>query len=488
MQTPDGPRGIYQRAGGDDPPLLPAGGPRLPEEKIFLIFLIGQALLWWLLPTLAFHNLPLDVVEGLAWGQNWPIGTYKHPPLQAWVLEIAALLGGRTDAGIYLTGAFSLAVTYWAVWRLGSLLLPPAQALAGVLALGGCFYFATVIPEFNPNVVQLPLYALCGLFFWRGCQHNRLRDWFFFGVCAGLGLWGKYSFILMIASFGLFVLLEREARQLLYFKGLWLAAAVAAAVFLPHFIWLATHGWQPLAYAQSRAEPAAHFGQTLFWIIAWLARGQAARRGASLRQRYLLMLAWGPFALLLALALLSGDKPRDMWGMALWPFIGLWLAGLLGSDWRRSRLARGVFFLAVAVMPLACLAGALLSTPMGYRPWRTEFPGRELAREAEALWRQQAGQRPLRIVISDNWFGGNVAWYSAARPQVMLFDQRNSPWVTPQMLAAQGGLVIWDARNGRMQPPDLALPDEIAGERKIVSLPFGNESMMVGLAVIKPWR
>ncbi|MEJ0062957.1 MAG: glycosyltransferase family 39 protein [Alphaproteobacteria bacterium] len=217
-----------------------------------------------------FRNLPLDVMEGLVWGHGWPLGTYKHPPLQAWILEIASVIGGHSDAAIYATGAGSLFITYVALWQLGKMLLPPAQAATGVLAMAACFYFATTIPEFNPNVVQIPLYALCGLFFWRGFRHDRLKDWLIFGLCAGLGMWGKYTFVLLLTGFPIFMLWEPQARRYGSVPAPYSAALTATLVFLPHLIWLIGHDWLPMQYAASRTEPVSYFWERFWWPVMFL--------------------------------------------------------------------------------------------------------------------------------------------------------------------------------------------------------------------------
>ena len=61
---------------------------RWPPERIVRAFLTVHVLIWWLLPALLQHNLPLDVIELLAWGREWQIVYYKHPPLPAWILEV----------------------------------------------------------------------------------------------------------------------------------------------------------------------------------------------------------------------------------------------------------------------------------------------------------------------------------------------------------------------------------------------------------------
>ena len=68
---------------------------RWPPTRIVWALLTIHVLIWWLLPALLQHNLPLDVIEQFAWGREWQIAYYKHPPLPAWILEAIAIVSGR---------------------------------------------------------------------------------------------------------------------------------------------------------------------------------------------------------------------------------------------------------------------------------------------------------------------------------------------------------------------------------------------------------
>lgn len=474
------------------------------ETRRFWLFAGAQALVWTLLPTLVFRNLPLDTIEGLVWGHGWPLGTYKHPPLQAWLLEGAALLGGRSDTAIYALSGGALLLTYWALWRLGRHMLEPAKALMGVFVLSSCFYFTAAMPELNPNVVQLPLFALCGLFFWQAYCWNRWRDWVGLGVCAGLGLLAKYSFVLLLLSFPLFLFFEPAARRLLALPGTWLSLSLAALIFLPHFFWLVSNNWLPFTYAQSRLVPAesvlelagylAQFAVTQLLVVSpmvllvWLARRDEPPLYGEGR-RYLDVIAWAPFAVTLVSIMLAGGKPRDMWGMALWPFLGLWLAVRWFPTWEASVWVRNLLRAAWVIIPLCVIGGALYSVPYGFRPWRANFPGHELAQLGDSLWQSEARGEPLRVIISDTWYGGNVAWYGRDRPQIMVEGNPFiSPWTAPEVIYEFGALVVWDPRNGREAVPDWALQ---YGQPVVTILPkltVGAEPVPFGLAVIGPRR
>jgi 4-amino-4-deoxy-L-arabinose transferase-like glycosyltransferase len=468
-------------------------------------FALGQFLLWVIVPTLAYSNLPLDVVEGLAWGHGWPVGTYKHPPLQAWILEIAAIVGGRHDAAIYATGAGCLLLTYIALWRMARMVLSPAVALAGIVTLAACFYFATTIPEFNPNVVQMPLFALCGWLFWRCYQQDRWWDWGLFGLCAGLGMLGKYSFALMLLSIGGFMVLEPSARRLIRRPGAYLALFVGAVVFTPHLLWLVQSHWLPLDYATSRIVAthgwldrvlglmrfvgAQALAIALPLVILWLARSREAMATAvdPAFRCYLTCLAWLPTLLILGMGLIIGGLGREMWGMALWPFIGLWAAERWRSDLSLKKWPQVLLATSMAVMPMATVSGALLSVPFGFRAWRTEFPGRELATEAENFWQAQGWRQPLLFVLGDAWHGGNIAWYGQDRPQLMINGNTvYSPWVRPADVALHGALAVWDPDGGGEKTPDWAVALGQVAAIKTATLHYGKQEIRARFAIIMP--
>ena len=49
-------------------------------NKILTIFLISHVVIWTLVPSISNENLPLDVIEAIAWSNGWPMVWEKHPP------------------------------------------------------------------------------------------------------------------------------------------------------------------------------------------------------------------------------------------------------------------------------------------------------------------------------------------------------------------------------------------------------------------------
>jgi len=67
----------------------------------FGAFAILHFSVWTILPALLYPNLPLDVIEGLAYGREWQPGYDKLPPLPWWLLETARLAAGH-DVAYYM--------------------------------------------------------------------------------------------------------------------------------------------------------------------------------------------------------------------------------------------------------------------------------------------------------------------------------------------------------------------------------------------------
>src|ERR1700693_5753976 len=84
----------------------------------FAAFLVLHFLVWILLPTLLYANLPLDLIEAMTYGREWQLGYDKLPPLPWWLVEIMYRLFGA-DAAYYGLGQLSVIVAFTAGWMTG---------------------------------------------------------------------------------------------------------------------------------------------------------------------------------------------------------------------------------------------------------------------------------------------------------------------------------------------------------------------------------
>ena len=425
-----------------------------------------HAAAWWLVPHLAQANLPLDVIEQIAWARDPQWIYHKHPPLPAWLLAGADWISGGSPAVIQLLTPLALAIAFWSVWRLGCRLLSPAHALVALLLLEGVTFFSFQAAEFNHNSVQLPLWGLAALACWQAVSRDRWRDWALLGLWAALAVYGKYFAGFLLLALLLFLLLDPVARRRWRGPGPWVAGAVCGVVLLPHLLALWRLDFLPLSYAMERTAPAEGLLQRLWFplefalaqalgvlgtlLALWLLpRGRDALLPApapdALARRFLLTVACGPVLLVLAASLLLGAEFRALWGLPLWLFLPLGALALWPRRIALQGLLRGLaVVLLVGLGSLAFYLGYLAYPAMTGRVSRLDYPGPALAEAAGAAWRRATGERPLAFVAGPVWEAGNVAFYGSRDALVVIDgDLDKSYWLAPEELAATGVLLVW---------------------------------------------
>lgn len=436
------------------------------------LLLLTHGLLWTLLPSLLNRNLPLDVVEALAWGREWQWGYHKHPPLSGWLAELMRL--GPHDASLYLLSQMMVSGALWANWLLGRELLGSRLATLGLMAMSGIHYVSYSSVEFNANVVLFPLWAWGSLCGWRALQNGHLRWWMGLGLCSGLGTLGKYAFMLLPASLFLYALLEPTARRHWRTSGPWLAMLIFATVVAPHVQWAVSLDWPTLRYAFGRGhsdELAQQggwgkefltfvFSQAVTLLPAWLlvrSLGPSqANHFSSAQNRLLLALGAGPLLLIMGAATAVQAKLLHMWASPFFLCVTpLYLAWRPPATQRVRRLAIGAA--GCVALFLGLYSAITLWAPQAkHKLDRISYPGRPITEQLRAQWTAQTG-KPLRIVAGEPFLAATVAHLSAERPTVFYdADFNASLWLTPGQVEREGALFVWPL--GRGEVPASALP------------------------------
>jgi hypothetical protein len=187
------------------------------------------------------------------------------------------------------------------------------------------------------------------------------RWWLAIGVSLGLGLQTKYSIVFFIAGILGALLLTRARR---YFLSGWFYAgvAVALAIFLPNFLWLARHDFISYHFLQHihirdvRQGRADGFLRDQFLICVNLFAAPLWLLGlvASLRDRRYRPLAW---MYLIPLTLFFFAKGRGYYVAPAYPML-LAMGAVAGESWLARlrplwrRTVEVVFFTGLAVVGL----------------------------------------------------------------------------------------------------------------------------------------
>src|SRR5436190_8517573 len=109
----------------------------LHTRWLLLLLIAAYVIAMILFPMIA--RLPSavwdDMLEAWAWGQEFQLGYYKHPPLYAWIVGLWFKVFPRADASYYLLSAINIGAGLLGVWRLSGLLLSKYARLSTVSLL-----------------------------------------------------------------------------------------------------------------------------------------------------------------------------------------------------------------------------------------------------------------------------------------------------------------------------------------------------------------
>jgi 4-amino-4-deoxy-L-arabinose transferase-like glycosyltransferase len=460
---------------------------------VLAVMLGFQLVVWTLLPALTSGNLQLDLAEGLALGREWQLGYWKHPPLPWWVTDLAYRLTGTIEA-VYILGPLAAAVCCYAVWLLAREVAGTTKALIAVAALAAIHYYNISVVKFAHDQMQLPFWALTGLFFWRAIVRGRVTDWALAGLFLAGAFWSKYAAFALAATLGLVLLIDPVARRAWRTPGPYVMAAVFALVIAPNIWWLVNHDFMPFRYVDQRAASAARWYQYFLFPLRWTGgqfayvlpallllallylprapiKREAAGDDTAFNRHYVTALALGPFAMTTIVAALLGRQPIAMWGYPLWSFAPLavlmvWPPSLEPAQLRR--FAAGALAVLIA-FPFGYAIAELGEPLIRDRAKATQFAGRTLAETITRQWREKTGTPlvyvggarviagPREALGSGQFPSNNIAVYSPDRPHVIVNGELAiSPWIDAADLDRRGAVLVW-------QPPNYsqAIPENI---------------------------
>jgi 4-amino-4-deoxy-L-arabinose transferase-like glycosyltransferase len=446
---------------------------KTPWESWLALIIVAHIVAWTVLPYALRFNLPLDAIEGSIWGQQLQWGYDKNPYLSGWLTGLATLLDNHAGWGTYFFSQLAVGICFWAVWRLGSKILPPAFALLGVMLLEGVQYYSLHAIDFNDNTLELALWSLTVLNFYNALHTQRYRDWLLTGVCAGFSMMTKYYTLMLLAPMLAFLLFEPQNRAALRNGAPYAGLLVFLIIIAPHVVWLFSHDFSTVHYALERVnrpEWAGHFNFS--YLFAWqqietfipalllalfLLPGKKPLRVtprlpvANFDKQFLFYVGLAPFLLTVLLSIITGIKLRAGWGE---PLLSYW--GIMLIAWWQPRMTPPRFKLFSAAFILliaATLTGYGLSLVNPQHPSRANFPGRMIAARLTREW-HNTYQTPLFYVAGSAWLAGNVAYYSLDHPAVLInWSKNNSPGSEETELQQKGGVFVWElAKNQKLTP------------------------------------
>ncbi len=421
-----------------------------PSSRIWPLLAI-YVLVWTFANGIASPNLDRygDMLENFAWGQSLEWGTFKHPPLIAWVTGLWFRVLPASDVLYFLLSFVATALGLLGIHRLARATGLQRHATAAVVLQMCALPYSTLAAKFNANSILLPLWPWVAYCWW-ACVANRRGGLLLpvmLGVCGALAMLGKYYSGVLLLALGLITLFSAQGRLWLRGWQPWLALAVLFAALWPHFSWLASHDYVALHYVQEQGgggvslsslvkfmlSPLLYWGtalvvcvfafgdaQTPWWrrlLVAWKPAG---------RGDLLFWMAMLPFLITLLFGLSGFVELSLPWSIPIgFAFPLLWLRNLTAADPGRASLpaddpARAqskIFAVLMVVVAAGTVAKAAVDASGGDEA--ASLPRREAA---ATLLRDWQARSPSSL---PSWVGGiwaenaSLAFYGDARIRVL---------------------------------------------------------------------
>jgi len=474
-----------------------------PKEEYTLarralwFFILLHVLVWTLIPNGVRTMLPMDALEGNVWGLHFHWGYDRNPWLNGWLTRLAVELGGQSDIFVYLLSQLCVALAFWSIWRLGSKMLSPFQAVVSVLMLEAIQYYTLAAVDFNDNVLELGLWPLLVFLFYEAITRQRCRDWLGVGLIAGFAMMTKYYAIVLFLAMFAFLVWHPKARKSFQKQGLYWSALLFVAIITPHVIWLFQHDFVTMRYALGRVHDNQHMdfwhyiapgisfgtmqvvtflGAVALASVVWLRPLNLKKLGrgvsgeshttafssdggllmngdVAFNRQFLWFVGVGPYLITVLLALLAGWQLYTLWGT---PLLGCWGVILLYYLQPVIKRVRFYCFLAAVLIVFSAFIGGY--TFVMLKPGNTSsgnFPGRAFAEEITAVWHARY-KEPLAYVVGDRVLSGSVTRYSPDEPQAHLdWNSANNPWIDEKTLRRKGAIFLQKLNEGDDFPAEI---------------------------------
>ena len=403
-------------------------------NNIFFIFALSHLLIWTVVPTITNKNLPLDVIEALAWGSNLDWGFNKHPPGSAFFPEVFFQIFGAQDWAYYFLSSLFVVISFYFVFKFANEILQnKLLSLFSVLILEAIYFYNFTTPEFNVNVCQLPFWSLVVYFSWKiySSKEIKLSDCFCIGLFGAIGFLSKYLFVYLLASifllFAYLIFIKKDRKfDFKYF----ITLEVFVVLLVPHLVWLYGNDFITIFYGLKRTglEPSLinHFEQPIFFLLKqlgmllpfffliWLLVKKIKFKLNINDKKLLFLLAINllPIFLILLTSAIMGSKIRTMWMTPFYLYFGVLFIYVLKSQ---INIKRTNSFL-LSFLFLFFLSPIIYSyVSISQTDKRTDYPGKEIAFKAQLIWNKDFNE-DIQFVTGDEWKAGNLSYHLKSRP------------------------------------------------------------------------
>lgn len=380
------------------------------------------------------------------WSRHLDWGYYDQGPLIAWVIRFFCTLLGDTVIGIRLEavlGCLGAQIFIYLFtrelfgWRAALLSLFPLTFAPLILAGGFIASYDSLVVMFWAAGIYFAYLALFKDSFW---------SWIGLGIALGLGMLSKYTMVLFIPCFAIFLLtVPRFRRYFLRFEP-YLSLVIAFVIILPNLLWLSRHDWITFSHLSRLTDQgsglllhqvgdylATQLGvitPVLFflsiWVMYWAAKSYFSNGDVN---RWFVFCFCAPVLIFFLLSSFRGkvlpNWPVCGW-VALYSLIGAWVSS--ACDTFQSHKKR-MFIYIFAIVTSALFSSLLIwpelfaifgvRIPLSWsRPINRMYGGLELGRAADQAYAEMVAELGSPVYVGGMNYGDSsrIAFYMHGKP------------------------------------------------------------------------
>ena len=404
-------------------------------NNIFYIFVLTHLIFWTLIPSLTNQNLPLDIIEALAWGSNLDWGFNKHPPMSAFFPEIFFQIFGPQDWAYYLLSQIFVIISFYYVFKLSKEIFHnDLLSLISVLLIESIYFYNFTTPEFNVNVCQLPFWAATVYYSWKIYNSKEIKfvDCLLVGLFAAFGFLSKYLFIYLLASIEilfLYLIFFKKEKKF-DFKYL-ITVEIFLIILVPHLIWLNNNDFVTIKYGLARTgleqsniidhikfpiiflvKQIGILIPFIFLIFLLIKKIKLKFNFNDKKLLFLLTINILPIFLMFLTSAITGSKIRTMWMTPFYLFFGTIFIYIFQAQINIKKLK----LFMIGFIFLFFLSPILYSyVSISKEDKRTDYPGKGIAIKTQYAWDQQFNSN-INAVYGNEWNAGNLSYHLKSRP------------------------------------------------------------------------
>jgi len=210
-------------------------------EKNPLLFILSGLAIHFIIRMLFSETIQVDDREQVYFGQFLNLGyQMPQPPLYSWLSWLFFYFFGSNLLALSIIKYLLISLTFYFIFKIANKIFESklliATTLASFLLMPSFFWH---MHQGFTHTVLLGLGIVATLYYlFKLSEFQSWKNYLLFGVCISIGLLSKYSYIIYFLILVLTILVNRNYRDLVFNRKIFISLGIIFILSSPHYLWL----------------------------------------------------------------------------------------------------------------------------------------------------------------------------------------------------------------------------------------------------------